>query len=96
MKPLLDFDSPKYLRRLVRSLNNREHGFYVAGNVIGFSINLRCNQAKLVKFGQTYAIKCVVPGGGTECCVYSDKMTQNKEIFIDHNGQEIIASREQR
>jgi len=42
MKPLLDTNSPLYLKRLVRELNSQEHGFYCSEGV-------RYHRARLYK-----------------------------------------------
>ena len=45
MKPLIELDSPLYLKRLARELNNTPDGFYAS--VATFSV--RCNLAMFTK-----------------------------------------------
>lgn len=77
MKPFLSPDSPTYLRRLVRALNE-------AGGLDGFycSNGVRCNRARLV-FGDALEVrKC---GGGW--------MLPPSHDFADAYGRPIVASR---
>lgn len=78
---LISKDSPLYLKRLVRELNNTPHGFYTS--LAGFCF--RSNRARLHKgelqvraMGDNFDKKWISP---------------TRTIFEDVYGREIVASR---
>ena len=79
-KPLLNVDSEKYRRRLVRELNQHDvNGFYFTR----YGVAYRSTRARLHRG----VLECR-PQGGESFVVPTDP------TFTDHNGREICASRQ--
>lgn len=85
MKVLIKTSSPVYMRRMVRALNVCEHGFYVAGAIVGMAYNPRCNKARFTKG----VLEVVEMGSGNLHSVLPSKV---EHAFHDHNGRNVCAS----
>jgi hypothetical protein len=81
MKPLIPTDSPLYLRRLVRELNDQPDGFYVADKEAGKV--KRCSRARL-RLGRLVQVREI--GGGWF-------FIPTNSSICNPCGSEIIASR---
>lgn len=79
MKPLLDTDSPTYLRRLVKELNSLPDGFYARASCF----NIRCYRARLRGGALQVASHSASP-------TWFESQFQT---FEDVYGREIVASR---
>lgn len=79
MKPLLDLDSPLYLKRLVRELNSQQDGFYAS---IACH-RVRCNRARYKK-GEiiVHSFKCKPTW-----------FAPTSRVFTDCYARQIVASR---
>lgn len=79
MKPLLDLNSPLYLKRIVRELNSQQDGFYAS---IACH-RVRCNRARYKKYEiEVHSFTCKPTW-----------FNAVSYVFTDCYGRQIVASR---
>jgi len=88
MKPLLAYDSPLYLKRLARELNQQEHGFYFNG-IRGTVARVSQGNLQLWEAGPSARNPSPIFGQWQDVQLPSD----GKHSFVDAYGREIVARR---